>query len=525
MHVLFDEDLADPGAHLAPHLTGLDDGARAGGAVHARGRRRARPASTPRTSAGWRASWPPRPPAAVYGRIGTTTQEFGSLASWLIDVLNVLTGNLDREGGAMFTMPAAGSGNTAGAPGRGRGVLAHRWTSRVSGRGEVFGEFPAACLAEEIDDARRRARSARSSRSPGTRCSRRPRGDRLAEALDTLDLMVSIDVYRNETTRHAARDPAGAVAARCTATTTSRSTRSPCATSRTTRRRRCRCPTGVLDEWQILLRLAGIASGAGPRRRHRARSTRSSPPSSRAARRGSRSLEGRDPQELMDAVAPRVGPERLLDLQLRSGPYGDLFGAREDGADARRSSRPRRTGSTSGRCSRGIPEVLRTASGMIELAPRAAAVRRAAAARRARRAPTRTGLLLIGRRQLRSNNSWMHNLPKLVSGPERCTVLVHPDDARAARRRRRRGGASSRARTGGSSCSALVTDDMMPGVISIPHGWGHDLEGVDMDVAREHAGVNVNVLGDSGTLEALTGTAVLNGIPVTLAPARQPAAV
>ncbi len=133
-------------------------------------------------------------------------------------------------------------------------------------------------------------------------------------------------------------------------------------------------------------------------------------------------------------------------------------------------------------------------------------------------------LLLIGRRQLRSNNSWMHNLPKLVSGPERCTVLVHPDDAQ------RLGVADGEAAVVSSASGqielhALVTDDMMPGVISIPHGWGHDLEGVDMDVAREHAGVNVNVLGDPGTLEALTGTAVLNGIPVTLAPARQPAAV
>ncbi len=200
-HVLFDEDLADPGAHLEPHLTGLetvrelaapftpDAVARATGIDAQDIRRMARELAA-------------APTAAVYGRIGTTTQEFGSLASWLVDVLNVLTGNLDREGGAMFTMPAAGSGNTTGTPGRGRGVLAHRWTSRVSGRGEVFGEFPAACLAEEITtpgDGRIRALFT----IAGNPVLSTPRGDRLAEALDTLDLMVSIDVYRNETTRHA----------------------------------------------------------------------------------------------------------------------------------------------------------------------------------------------------------------------------------------------------------------------------------------------------------------------------------
>ena len=118
----------------------------------------------------------------------------------------------------------------------------------------------------------------------------------------------------------------------------------------------------------------------------------------------------------------------------------------------------------------------------------------------------------------------MHNLPKLVSGPERCTVLVHPDDAERVGVTDGEAAVVSSA-NGQIELQALVTDDMMPGVISIPHGWGHDLEGVDMDVARAHAGVNVNVLGDSSTLEALTGNAVLNGIPVTLAPARQPAAV
>ena len=129
------------------------------------------------------------------------------------------------------------------------------------------------------------------------------------------------------------------------------------------------------------------------------------------------------------------------------------------------------------------------------------------------------GLVLIGRRQLRSNNSWMHNLPKLVSGPERCTVLIHPADASRHAIADGEPALVSSAH-GEIRLTAQVTDDMMPGVISIPHGWGHDLEGVELRVAREHAGVNVNALGDAGVLEPLTGTAVLNGIPVEIAPVR-----
>ena len=221
-------------------------------------------------------------------------------------------------------------------------------------------------------------------------------------------------------------------------------------------------------------------------------------------------------------MAPRVGPERLLDLSLRGGPYGDLFGAREDGLTlAKLEAAPH--GIDLGPLQPRIPEVLRTASGQIELAPELL-VSDVARLRDALASADPDRLLLIGRRQLRSNNSWMHNLAKLVSGPERCTVLVHPGDAE------RVGVADGEtavvaSANGRIELQAIVTEDMMPGVISIPHGWGHDLEGVEMDVAREHAGVNVNELGDPSTLEALTGTAVLNGIPVTLAPARQPAAV
>ena len=167
--------------------------------------------------------------------------------------------------------------------------------------------------------------------------------------------------------------------------------------------------------------------------------------------------------------------------------------------------------------------MLRTASGMIELAPEPIAGDVPRLARRSTSGrPQNGGLVLIGRRQLRSNNSWMHNLPKLVSGPERCTVLVSPADAE--RLGVVDGEAAVVTSAGGEiELTAQVTDAMMPGVVSIPHGWGHDLDGVEMAVAKAHAGSNVNRLGDSGIVEPLTGTAVLNGIPVELAPARTPA--
>ncbi len=281
VHTLFDEDLADPGEHLAPHLAGLDEvreladpfspeavAAQTGIAAEDI-RRMARELAA-------------ASPAAVYGRIGTTTQAFGTLASWLVDVINVLIGNLDRPGGAMFTTPVSGSSNTTGAPGRGRGTDVHRWGARVSGRGEVFGELPAACLAEEIEtpgEGRIRALFT----VAGNPVLSTPNGDRLADALDTLDLMVSIDLYRNETTRHAhvilpAALAAGALALRRRALRVRRAQRRELLAARAAapgrRARRVADPAAAHRH----------RHRPGPGRGHRARSTRSSPARSRGAR-------------------------------------------------------------------------------------------------------------------------------------------------------------------------------------------------------------------------------------------------
>jgi anaerobic selenocysteine-containing dehydrogenase len=200
----------------------------------------------------------------------------------------------------------------------------------------------------------------------------------------------------------------------------------------------------------------------------------------------------------------RVGPERLLDLLLRAGPY-DLTLADLEAAPH---------GVDLGPLEPRIPEVLRTPSGRIELAPDAIA----ADVPRLREALGRRSngeLVLIGRRQLRSNNSWMHNLGPLVKGKERCTVHVHPQDAeRIGLSDGRRARVASR--VGSIEVPVEVTDAIMPGVVSIPHGWGHDVEGVRMAVAAAHPGANSNLLADETLIDPLSGNAVLNGIPVTV---------
>jgi anaerobic selenocysteine-containing dehydrogenase len=206
----------------------------------------------------------------------------------------------------------------------------------------------------------------------------------------------------------------------------------------------------------------------------------------------------------------------VLDFLIRTGPYGDGFGTDPEGLTlGLLEQNPH--GVDLGALSPRLPEVLRTPSGKVELAPEAIVADidrlRAALARE------RNGdLVLIGRRQLRSNNSWMHNLPALVKGKDRCTLHIHPDDAE---RLGLGDGALALVRSAAGSVQAPVevTDGIMPGVVSIPHGWGHDADGVRMSVASANAGVNSNVLADESQVEPLSGNAVLNGIPVEVGPA------
>ena len=449
--------------------------------------------------------------AAVYGRIGTTTQEFGTLASWLVDVLNVLTGNLDRPGGAMFPRAAAGQKNSAGAPGHGRGVVIGRRHSRVRGLPESFGELPAAALAEEIEvpgDGQLRALITLA----GNPARSAPNSARMERALAQLDLCVAVDLYVNETTRHAdVVLPAPSPLER---------SHYDLALYQLAVRNVANYSPPVLppdpavpDEWVTLLRLAAVGAGqpapddvepldrlvAGELLRRETADAQSP-------------LHGRDVDALLAELEPRRGPERLLDILLRAGPYeltlADLEAA-PHGIDL-------------GPLEPRLPDVLRTPSGRIELAPApivADVARLRAALTRPRDAG---GFVLVGRRQLRSNNSWMHNLERLVSGPARCTLHVHPDDAE---RLGLADGAPARveSRTGALEAPVEVTDAIRPGVVSLPHGWGHDAPGARLAVAGAHAGVNANLLADEGLVDALSGNAVLNGIPVSVVPV--PAAV
>jgi anaerobic selenocysteine-containing dehydrogenase len=441
--------------------------------------------------------------AAVYGRLGTTAQPFGAVCSWLIDVLNAITGNLDRPGGAMFATPAAGAPNTRGEPGRGRGVAVGRWRSRVRGLGEIFGELPAACMAEEIEvpgPGQVRALIT----IAGNPARSVPGSGRLQAAVESLELMISIDAYVNETTCHAdvilpAPSPLErshydlmlyAWAVRNVANY------SPPVLSG---------PDAMLEEWQIFLRVAAIAEGQGADADIEELDTALATGAvARAVADPLGPLCGRDPEQLLAELAPR-GPERLLDLALRTGPYqltlADLE-AHPHGLDL-------------GPLEPRLPEVLRTPSGMVELAPEllTADVERL---REALHIQRNGAMVLIGRRDLRSNNSWMHNLELLVSGPERCTVMVHPDDAE----RLRLGATAKVSSTNGSiELPVQLTDEIMPGVVSIPHGWGHDDLGAELKVAAQHAGANSNLLADDQLVDPVSGNAVLNGIPVELTPA------
>jgi hypothetical protein len=226
-------------------------------------------------------------------------------------------------------------------------------------------------------------------------------------------------------------------------------------------------------------------------------------------------IAGRPAEEILAALGERRGPDRLLDLMVRTGPYGDGLGARPGGLTLDvLIENPH--GIDLGPLQPRLPEVLRTPSGKVDLAPEmiVADVPRLVAAL----GTFAEGFVLVGRRDLRSNNSWMHNVEVLVKGRPRCTLHVHPDDAD------RLGladgaGAEVRSRTGRVVIPVEVTDGIRTGVVSIPHGWGHDAEGVELSVARRYAGVNSNELADQELVDPLTGTAVLNGIPVEVAPA------
>lgn len=420
--------------------------------------------------------------AVAYGRVGICTSAFGSAGSWLIEALNVVTGNFDRPGGSMFSRPAIDLNAIVRRVGMNH---AGRYRSRVRGLPELGGTLPATTMAEEIETPGQGQIRALVTLA-GNPVLSVPGGDRLARALGKLEHLVSIDLYLNETTRHATvvlppRSPLErghydlvfqALAVRNTAKW-SEPVLAPAPDSR--------------EDYEILWDLAV-----------RLTAKRLGPLAARAAR-----------------AALALGPpsqERILDLLLRVGPYGDRFGtgrglslaalrAAPHGVDLGAHVPARRTR-------------VRTPSGRVELAP-AALVADVPRVERWLDEQGQCGLLLIGRRHVRSNNSWMHNLTPLVKGPDRATLQIHPDDAKP---RGIEAGSMVRVRgrAGEVRVRVEITADLMRGVVSLPHGFGHQDAAESLRVAGALAGPSANVVTDELLVEPLTGTAILNGVAVSV---------
>jgi anaerobic selenocysteine-containing dehydrogenase len=452
--------------------------------------------------------------AVVYGRLGTTTVRHGTVASWLVDVVNLLTGNLDRPGGAMFPRPPHHR------PGARKPFRMGRWSSRVRELPEAIGELPVATLLDEIEtpgEGQVRALVV----VGGNPVLSTPDAARLDAAIARLDLVVVVDPYVSATARHAdvVLPPPGPLQrSHCDLVFAGLSVRNVVNYSPAVRE----LPADQLDEWEILLVLASIALGGGIPRDATGAIDVSQADAFVAAQAATAIAADphadvrvdRDAEALLAAVGDRHGPERLLDLLLRAGPYGDGFAGGDGLTLATLEANPH--GVDHGPLEPRIPEVLTTEDGRVHLAP--APFLDALDGLTAELDVEPAPLVLVGRRHLRTNNSWSHNVPSLNRGRPLSVLHVHPDDA--TRHGLTDGGrARITSRAGSVEADVEVTDDLRPGVVSLPHGFGHDLDGVELTVARTGTGPNSNTLTDRFDLDAVSGNAVLNGIPVDLAPA------
>ncbi|MBC7304904.1 MAG: molybdopterin-dependent oxidoreductase, partial [Nocardia sp.] len=464
VHTLFDEGLTEVRVEVA----GLDElrAAAVDFPPEAVADRTGVPADVIRTLARELAA---APTAAVYARIGTCTAEFGTLTQWLVDAVNTLTGNLDSPGGAMFADAAAGGVQ------RSKPFRLGRWTSRVRELPEAMGELPVATLADEIETPGEGQIKALVTVA-GNPVLSAPSGARLDKGLAGLDFMVSVDRYVNETTRHAN-----------VILPPPRSVQSPhfdfallqFAVRNYARYSPPLVPLGERpSESAVVTRLAAAVSG-----QPHAGTGAASPIDMVDELVIAATLHKADMSERREELTGANTTEQRLDLMLKLGPYGAWNG----GELSLKTLLDNPHGIDLGALRPRLPGALRTASKMVELAPPQllADVTRL----RAGLASTAPAMVLIGRRQLRSNNSWMHNIASLVGGSNRCTLQVHPDDAT-------RLGLGEQAEITSAAGSLTVqvelTPTIMPGVVSLPHGWGHAAS-TTQSVALAHAGVNANV--------------------------------
>ncbi|MEM9174285.1 MAG: molybdopterin-dependent oxidoreductase [Myxococcota bacterium] len=503
-HTLFEEDLVDIG-RLEPFMDGVDtirELVQAFTPEAVAGICEIDPETTRRQArdlAGAAA-------AAVYGRIGANTVEFGTATQWMATILNILTGNFDRPGGVMTSSPIAAHIDD-GEPG-GRGYRVGRWKSRVNGHPEINGEFPAASLADEMETpGPGQIRAALTVASNPVRSY--PNSERLDRAFAELEFFVAFDIYVNETTRHAdvvlpapsaLEEPTYELTFMVNAIRSFAKYDAPVFENEGP------------DEAEIFARLTLALRGEGP----------DADPQAfhddliDKAIRKLVDVHGLERETIEAELAGRSPIEQQLDLKLRGGWQGDLFGARPGGVSLRKlAEHPH--GIDLGPMVERFPARLRTESAKFDLAAPHLVEDWARVRARLDSGPA-DGLLLIGRRHLRSNNSWMHNVPSLVSGKSRCTLLMHPEDARVR-------GLDSGSRTeirskaGALTVEVEVSEAMMKGVVSLPHGWGHGTPGSRMSIAAANAGVPSNVLTDDRVIDTASGNGVLNGIPVEVAAA------
>ncbi|NMX91417.1 MULTISPECIES: molybdopterin oxidoreductase family protein [unclassified Pseudomonas] len=407
--------------------------------------------------------------AVCYGRMGVSTQAFGTLCHWLVQLINLVTGNLDRVGGALCTEPAV---DLVAATSGGH---FNRWQSRVSGRPEYSGELPVSALAEEMLTAGEGQIRALVTVA-GNPVLSTPNGRQLEQALDGLEFMVSVDLYINETTRYADLILPSTSALENDHYDT---TFNMFAVRNVTRFNRAILPKpeGALHDWEIFVGLAQAF----------------------AARTG-------------NPLKPTMAPAQMIDLGLRAGAYGDA--STHKLSVAMLADHPH--GLDLGPLKANLAGRLKTANGRVQAAP---PVILADLARFAvLPLPKVDELLLIGRRHVRSNNSWMHNYHRLVKGKPRHQLLMHPDDL-ASRQLSDGQRVRVSSRIGMIEVQVLASLEMMPGVVSLPHGWGHDRPGVHMNIASAQPGASANDLTDERQLDELSGNAALNGVPVQVAAA------
>ena len=449
--------------------------------------------------------------AVAYGRMGTCVQRFGTLATWATELISVLTGNLDAPGGAMFTNPAAPLHFVFDAQGP---VQIGRWQSRVSGFDEVLGEFPAVALAEEIETpGEGQVRGLVTVAGNPVRSF--ANSDRLDRAFGSLEFMVSFDYYINETTRHAdvILPPTGPlerghydIALNHFAVRNVAKWSAPALEPEVDSR----------DAWtsslELSRRLMGLA--AVELSQVDAIVLRQFADMALAA---SHFREGVSLDEVLAAVGDQPGTERLLDAFLRLGPYGDGCGQQPGGLTLAKLKKHEH-GMDVGALTPRLREQLATESGKVELAP-ARIVGDLDRLEAWLDEEPDTDLRLINRRDIRSMNTWLHNLPALAKGRDRCTLQIHPDDA--ANRGIDAGSmALIKSQVGAILAPVEITADVMPGVVSLPHGFGHAGESVGLQVARKKPGSNVNAVTDDAVIDLPSGSTALFGgsVEVVAAP-------